>query len=148
MEADDIDRRILAGLLANGRATTDELGDVADVEDTTAAWHKEVLEAVDVITGYEPRIDYELLGYELTAVFRIGVETTARDSVTELLASWPHLHTVYEVADAHDLVAIGRFTDDGALEATRQKLRSADGVGTVSVDLATPHTEFEWFTPE
>jgi DNA-binding Lrp family transcriptional regulator len=148
MEADDIDRRILTGLLANGRASTDELAAVADVDATTADWHKNVLETVDVISGYEPRLDYELLGYDLTAVIRVDAAPSARERVTATLAAKPTLHTVYEVTDGHDIFAIGKFVDRAALEAFRDELRAEDGAEAVTVDIATPVVEFEWFTPD
>jgi DNA-binding Lrp family transcriptional regulator len=148
MEADDIDRRILTGLLADGRATTSELAAVADVDDTTADWHKNVLETVEVISGYEPRLDYELLGYDLTAVIRLDTHPSARARLTADLEAKPHLHTVYEVTDGHDIFAIGKFVDRDGLERFRDELRADDGVAAVTVDVATPVAEFEWFTPE
>jgi DNA-binding Lrp family transcriptional regulator len=148
MEADDIDRRILTGLLDNGRATTSELAAVADVDDTTADWHKNVLEAVEVISGYEPRLDYALLGYDLTAVICLDAVPSARDRLTATLTDQPHLHTVYEVTDGHDIFAIGKFADRDALEAFRDELHDDDGVATVAIDLATPVAEFEWFSPD
>ena len=148
MEADDIDRRILTGLLDNGRATTSELAAVADVDDTTADWHKNVLETVEVISGYEPRLDYELLGYELTAVIRLDTVSTARERLTASLAGEPHLHTVYEVTDSHDILAIGKFTDRAALERFRDDLTADEGVTAVTIDVATPLAELEWFSPD
>lgn len=148
MEADDIDRRILTGLLANGRATTSELAAVADVDDTTADWHKDVLEAVEVISGYEPRLDYELLGYDLTAILRLDTVPSARERLTATLEAKPTLHTVYEVTDGHDIFAIGKFTDRDALERFRDELRADEGVIAVDIDVATPVAEFEWFSPD
>lgn len=148
MEADDIDRRILTGLLANGRATTSELAAVADVDNTTADWHKNVLETVEVISGYEPRLDYELLGYDITAVIRLDTHPSARERLTTDLEAKPHLHTVYEVTDATDIFAIGKFVDRDALERFRDELRADDGVAAVTVDIATPVAEFEWFVPD
>ena len=148
MEADDIDRRILTGLLANGRASTSELAAVADVDDTTADWHKDVLEAVEVISGYEPRLDYGLLGYDLTAVIRLDTFPNARERLTADLEAKPHLHTVYEVSGGHDIFAAGKFTDRDALERFRDQLRVDDGVTAVAIDVATPVIEFEWFSPD
>jgi DNA-binding Lrp family transcriptional regulator len=148
MEADDIDRRILTGLLANGRASTSELAAVADVNDTTADWHKDVLEAAEVISGYEPQLDYGLLGYDLTAVIRLDAVASARDRLTAMLGDEPHLHTVYEVTGGHDIFAVGKFTDRDALERFRDELRADDGVTAIGIDVATPVIEFEWFSPD
>jgi DNA-binding Lrp family transcriptional regulator len=148
MEADDVDRRILNGLLEDGRASASELAAVADVDSKTADWHKNVLEMTEVISGYEPCIDYESLGYDLTAVVRINTVAGARQRVIAMLEARPHLHTVYEVAARDDVFAIGKFTDRPTLEQFRDDMRADDGIDTVTVDVATPVSEFEWFTPE
>jgi DNA-binding Lrp family transcriptional regulator len=148
MDPDEVDRRVLAALLADGRATASELGDVAGVGPSTASWRKDLLEAVDVIRGYEPTIDYETLDYEVTAVFHLDVEPSAREAVRETLCDRPQLHTVYEVTDEHDIVAVGKFPDERALDGTLHRLRGDSRIARVSVDVARPVKEFEWFPPE
>jgi DNA-binding Lrp family transcriptional regulator len=148
MNADDIDYRVLAALLADGRASDSELCQVADVASSTATWHKTLLEADDVIQGYEPRIDYAAFGYDVTAVFEFEVGSTTRDTATQTLCDIPQLHTVYEMAGPTDIIAIGRFTSTTAHVETLRRLRAAPQFASVTTDVVDPRSEFELFMPE
>jgi Lrp/AsnC family leucine-responsive transcriptional regulator len=144
MDVDDVDRRILAALLANGRATREELGALADVEPTAAGWRRERLESLDVIDGYEPRLDYEALGYSLTAVVWADVGEGPRGGAASALGEVPQFHTVYEVTGPTAAMGIGVFRDRADLNETLEALRLDDRIGSVRVERADPVSEWRW----
>ncbi|MFB6298065.1 MAG: Lrp/AsnC family transcriptional regulator [Salinirussus sp.] len=149
MPVDEYDRRVLAALLENARASADELGDIAGVTPETASWHRRTLEATGVIETYRPRLDYDALGYDLVGVLRIDVaETEAREAVVAELCAGGPLHSVYEVAGPSDVVAVGRFRDATDLASWCRSLRTDPRIGSVGASTGRALSEFDQFVPE
>lgn len=120
---DDLDARILTALGRNGRATIREIARTTGAPATTVRERVRALEESGVIQGYAPRLDYEALGYELTAVFRLSVDRDALGALTERLRDEARIIAVYEVTGRFDVVAIGKYTDaDGMNEQARRLL--------------------------
>jgi len=134
MEVDATDRRVLAALLADARADAAALADAAGVGEATATWRRQVLEDTGVIRSYDPDVDYEALGYDVTALFRVGTRPEARTAVAERLAGVDGVGTVYEVAGPHDVVAVGRFGAPEAVDRVREELAAGPAVRAVRVD--------------
>ncbi|WP_436925327.1 winged helix-turn-helix transcriptional regulator [Halosimplex amylolyticum] len=130
-DIDDTDRRILDALLADGRASASELAESVGVATATATKRLQRLEESDVVDGYQPEIDYEAFGYEVTAVFRLDVAGSGLEAVVADLRATGHMTGVYEVTGNDDVVAIGKFEDTDALNAqikdllTHPEVRSA-----------------------
>lgn len=147
METDDIDRRVLAALIADGRATDAELAAAAGVGASTAGWRRDSLEDAGVVTGYRPRLDYAGLGYPVTALLEVDVAGTGRTTVLRTLREDDRFHTVYEVAGPADIFAVGHFPDRDSLVRTRRRLRGEEGVRRVRATPARPVAEFDQFAP-
>jgi DNA-binding Lrp family transcriptional regulator len=147
MGVDDVDRRVLSALLRNGRASADELGDVADVTDRTAAWRRHTLEDDGVIRSYRPRLDYDLLGYDVTAVLRLEVADD-QDAVVAELCDHERVLSVYEVAGPEDVVAVARFADADDLDRLLGSYRTDDRVRAARADTGRTVKEYEQFPPE
>src|SRR5215207_2247394 len=96
---DAVDRRIIAALRANGRATFAELG--RQVGLSASAVHERVgkLEAMGVITGYHAMVDPRAVGLGVTAL--IGIQPTEvgdDDSIAASIADLPEVESCYAVA--------------------------------------------------
>lgn len=130
-DIDDIDRTILAALRTDGRAGASELADAAGIATSTATKRIHRLETDGVIEDYRPTVDYESIGYEVTAVFRLDVAGEGLAAVVDDLQSTGRMVGVYEVTGTHDVVAIGKFCDTDELNArikhllTHEHVRSA-----------------------
>ncbi|WP_123535247.1 Lrp/AsnC family transcriptional regulator [Halosimplex salinum] len=130
-DMDDTDRRIIGALLQNGRASASELAEHAEIATATAAKRLQRLEEEGVIGGYQPEVDYESFGYEVTAVFRLDVDGTGLATVVDDLRDTGHMVGVYEVTGEDDVVAVGKFEDTQTLNAqiksllTHPEVRSA-----------------------
>ncbi|ELY62586.1 transcriptional regulator, AsnC family protein [Natronococcus jeotgali DSM 18795] len=64
-----------------------------------------------VIQGYTPIVDYDAVGYDVTAVMQLKVEGSALGEITETLQDHDQMMSVYEVTGDYDIIAIGKFTD-------------------------------------
>ena len=127
MTYENLDAKLVNSLLSNGRASLRSLGDELDVSVTTVSNHLRDLEDEGVIRGYTPIVDYDKLGYDVTAVLQLKVEGSALPAVTEKLRQEKQMVSVYEVTGDYDVIAIGKFTDtDGMNDQIKAILTDAD----------------------
>ncbi|MFB6178574.1 MAG: HTH-type transcriptional regulator Lrp [Halorientalis sp.] len=122
MAIDDIDRRIVNALLADGRASARELATETGLAATTVATRLSDLEDSGVIESYGPTVDYDALGYDVTAVFRLSVEGSGLQSVVSRLREDDGMVGVYEVTGSHDVIAIGKFKSTDEMNAEIKEL--------------------------
>jgi Lrp/AsnC family leucine-responsive transcriptional regulator len=86
---DQIDRKILVELGANGRLPLAELGRRVNLSSPAVAERVHRLEDGGVITGYRAEIDARALGYELTAIVRVKPVGGQLTRIQELAAQIP-----------------------------------------------------------
>jgi len=143
IELDETDRAIVNARIADARADihdiATETGIVANrVDDRLAR-----LQAGGVLDGCRARLDYDRLGYDVTALVRLSLSDAA---VLDRLRADPQFMTVYEVTGPTDAVAFGMFPDKDALNETVTDLVTDDGVESVDTSVAMAvHREFEPF---
>lgn len=111
MAYENLDKKLVNGLLADGRASLRSLGEDLDVSVTTVSNHLSDLEDEDVIRGYTPTVGYDELGYDVTAIIQLKVDGSAIPEITERLREQKQMVSVYEVTGDQDIIAIGKFTD-------------------------------------
>lgn len=115
MTYENLDSKLVNALLDDGRASLRSLAEELDVSVTTISNHLSDLEEEGAITGYTPRINYGLMGYDVTAILQLKVEGNALPDVTERLESHERMISVYEVTGDHDIIAIAKFEDTDAM---------------------------------
>jgi DNA-binding Lrp family transcriptional regulator len=111
MTYENLDARLLNALLSDGRSSLRNLAEELDVSVTTISNHISDLESEGVIEGYVPVLDYDSLGYDVTAIVQLEVEGDALPDLADRLADQTRMISVYEVTGDHDVVAIGKFED-------------------------------------
>jgi len=132
---DDVDRQILAALLADGRASASDLSAVAGVATATATKRRQRLEDAGVIEGYRPVVDFAALGYDVTAVFRLDVVGDGIPPVLADLRATGRMVGVYEVTGDADVVAVGKFADTAELDAQIKTLLTHPEVRGVNTNI-------------
>ena len=88
----------------------------------TVSNHLSDLEDQGVIRGYTPIVDYDELGYDVTAFIQLKVEGSALPDITERLKGHKQMTSVYEVTGDYDVVAVGKFTDTDGMNAQIKEL--------------------------
>ncbi|MUV58660.1 transcriptional regulator, AsnC family [Halogeometricum rufum] len=127
MTYENLDAKLINALLGDGRASLRSLAEELDVSVTTVSNHLRDLEDEGVIEGYTPRVNYDALGYDVTAVIQLKVEGSALPEITDRLREQKQMISVYEVTGDYDIIAIGKFTDtDGMNDQIKQLLTDAD----------------------
>jgi len=149
MTYENLDERLINALLADGRASLRSLAEQLDVSVTTVSNHLSDLEEEGVIQGYAPVVDYDELGYDVTAVIQLKVEGDALPDITERLRGGKHMVSVYEVTGDHDVIAVGKFRDTDHMNAQIKELLTDPDIkqSNTSVVLNTV-AENEQFTLE
>jgi Lrp/AsnC family leucine-responsive transcriptional regulator len=140
---DSVDRRIIAALRENGRATYAELGRRVGL--SASAVHERVgkLEATGVITGYHAVVDPSAVGLGVTALIGIYPTDVADDEdVADSLGELAEVESCYRVAGDESFVVKVRVATVDDLEHTLGGLRRIDGVARTRTTLVLS-TRFE-----
>ena len=111
MAYENLDTELINELLGNGRSSLRQLAEKLDVSVTTVSNHLDDLESAGVIQGYSPQVDYDALGYGVTAIIQLNIEGSGLSEVANSLREYEQLVSVYEVTGDHDVVVIGKFKD-------------------------------------
>jgi len=147
MTYENLDAKLINALLGNGRASLRSLGEELDVSVTTVSNHLRDLEAEGVVNGYTPIVDYDALGYDVTAVIQLKVEGSALPEITDRLRQQKQMVSVYEVTGDYDIIAIGKFTDtDGMNDQIKELLTDVDireSNTSVVLNAVTENEQFE-----
>ena len=127
MTYENLDAKLINALLGDGRASLRSLAEELDVSVTTVSNHLRDLEDEGVIDGYTPRVNYDALGYDVTAVVQLKVEGSALPEITDRLREQKRMISVYEVTGDYDVIAVGKFKDtDGMNDQIKELLTDAD----------------------
>jgi DNA-binding Lrp family transcriptional regulator len=147
MTYENLDRKLVNSLLGDGRASLRSLAEELDVSVTTVSNHLSDLEDQGIIRGYTPKVDYDKLGYDVTAVLQLKVEGTALEDVTADLKGHRQMVSVYEVTGDHDIIAIGKFEDTDDMNDEIKTLLNDPGITesntSVVLNPAKEHEQFD-----
>lgn len=147
MTYENLDAKLINALLGDGRASLRSLAEKLDVSVTTVSNHLRDLEDEGVIEGYTPKVNYDALGYDVTAILQLKVEGSKLQDVTERLTQEKQMISVYEVTGDYDVIAIGKFADtDGMNEQIKALLTDADireSNTSVILNAAVENEQFE-----
>ncbi len=138
---EDLDRRILALLSADGRMSFTDLGKATGL--STSAVHQRVkrLEARGVISGYAAQVDYDQIGMPLTAFISIRpIDPSQPDDSPERLSGIPEIESCWSVAGDESYILKTRVSTPVDLEDLLARIRSAANVSTrTTIVLSTPY---------
>ncbi|QGN07702.1 Lrp/AsnC family transcriptional regulator [Halorhabdus sp. CBA1104] len=134
MDIDDTDRALVDALMADGRASIQALASEAGVAVETADRRIEALEDAGVIEGYTAQVDYDELGYDVTAVVRLRVGEST-ETVGETLGDYPWVRSAYEVTGEDDCILVGTVRDTDDMHGKVAELLTDPTVRSVTVDV-------------
>jgi len=147
MTYENLDRKLVNALLGDGRASLRSLGEDLDVSVTTVSNHLSDLEDEGIINGYTPKVDYDALGYDVTAIIQLKVEGSSLPDVTESLKGHKQMISVYEVTGDYDIIAVGKFTDTDGMNAQIKELLTDPEIKesntSVVLNTASEHEQFD-----
>lgn len=152
MTYENLDAKLVNALLGNGRASLRSLGKDLDVSVTTVSNHLRDLEEGGVIRGYSPVIDYNEMGYDVTAVIQMKVEGDSLPEITDALREEKQMISVYEVTGDHDVIAVGKFRDTSGMNEQIKSLLTDENIKesstSVVLNRVTEHQQFQLETED
>ena len=107
VKLDDIDRRILRDLQADGRMTNVELARRAGISAPPCLRRVRVLEESGLIRGYHAELEPKTLGFNVTVFAQVGLDSQAEtdlESFENLVRQWPQVRECYMLAGEADFL--------------------------------------------
>jgi DNA-binding Lrp family transcriptional regulator len=107
LNLDDIDRRILAELQADGRMTNVELAKRAGISPPPCLRRVRRLEEEGYIQGYHAEIDGQLLGWQIAFFVIVGLDSQKQsvlDGFEALVAGWPEVRECHMIRGGGDFL--------------------------------------------
>ncbi|NPA48307.1 MAG: Lrp/AsnC family transcriptional regulator [Thermococci archaeon] len=125
---DDLDLKILRLLQKNGRLSYREIARELKVAVGTVYNRMKKMEEKGIILRFVPVIDYEKVGFGLTAI--IGVRANGKKivDIEREVAKHPRVTSVYDVTGEYDVYILAKFTDREDMNRFVKWLLSIDGV--------------------
>jgi len=115
---DETDRRILAILEADARATNKAVADAVGIAPSTCHARIRSLQDRGVIQGFRTEIDPAAVGRSLQALIAVRLHSHARSGLTafrDYLAGLPHVESIYFVTGDRDFMVHVAVRDSAAL---------------------------------
>ena len=132
---DAFDRRILAALVENGRATNVEIAEKVGLSEAPCLRRIRRLEADGVIQGYTARLDPEAIGLGFIAYVTLVLDyltASTAEQFAERMREIPEIVSCYIVSGGYDAILHVAATDSAAYsDIVFDKLRRIPGVKDV-----------------
>lgn len=128
---DDVDRRIIAEISRDARATLAQLSDAVGLSTSAVQSRLRRLESRGVITGYRPMLDAEALGKPLSAFIEITpLDPGQPDNAPELLEHLVEIEACHSIAGDASYMLFVRVASPRALEQLVGDIRGIANVST------------------
>jgi len=106
---DELDLAIIRELIKDGRASYRSIAKKLGISVATVASRVMALEKDGIIKGYTALVDYERLGYEITAIIELTISKGKLIEVQRQVAEKPNVSNVYDVTGESDSIIVARF---------------------------------------
>lgn len=139
VKLDEIDRRILADLQADGRITNVELARRVGISAPPCLRRVRALEEAGFIRGYHADLSAEALGFGVTVFALVGLKSQAEADLVafeQKAAEWPLVRECYMLAGENDFILKIVAKDwDAYQNFLTRDLTAAANVGHVKTSL-------------
>ena len=148
---DDVDRRILRLLQADGRMTVQALADSVGLSASPCLRRIRKLEEAGVISSYSATLDQNAVGLPISVFVNIKLErerSTELDRFAAAIGNWPEVMECYLMTGQFDFLIRVVCADLAAYEAfLRQKLTQVDGVRSIESSFALGQVKYSKALP-
>jgi DNA-binding Lrp family transcriptional regulator len=132
---DDLDRRLIAHLRIDGRASLSKLAEVLGVARGTVQNRLDRLMATGTLLGFTVRVREAFDAQTVQAVMMIEVVGKSTSQVIRKLRGLPEIHTLHTTNGNWDLVAHVRAANLGEFDRVLREVRMIDGVSNSETSL-------------
>lgn len=132
---DDLDRRLIALLRADARATVASIAKALHVARGTVQNRIAKLERDGTITGYTVRLKPQVDEHRIAALMTIAVEGNRAGSVLRTLRGDPAVEALHTTNGRWDIVAELRADSLEAFDRVLGRIRQVDGIASTETSL-------------
>jgi DNA-binding Lrp family transcriptional regulator len=132
---DDMDRRLIALLRADARATVASIAKTLHVARGTVQNRITKLERDGTITGYTVRLKPQVDEHRIAALMTIAVEGNRAESVLRALRGDPAVEALHTTNGRWDIVAELRADSLEAFDRVLGRIRQVDGIASTETSL-------------
>ena len=133
---DELDLRILSLLQGNARLSYREIARELKVAVGTVYNRIKRMEEEGVIRGFAPVLDYEKIGFGLTAVIGIKAQGKRIVEIEREIAKSDRVMLVYDTTGEYDIFVVAKFRDRADMNRFVKWLLSLDGVEKTNTSVA------------
>jgi Lrp/AsnC family leucine-responsive transcriptional regulator len=128
---DEVDRKLTAALVADGRSTLKALAEITGLSVSAVQARVRRLESDGIIRGYTALLDAEAIGLPLAALIAITpLDPAQPDDAPERLAGLAEIEACHSVAGDDSYVLFVRVATPTALEQLIREIRRRANVST------------------
>jgi DNA-binding Lrp family transcriptional regulator len=139
---DDTDRRLIALLRADARATVASIAKTLHVARGTVQNRIAKLERDGTIAGYTVRLKPQADQHRITAFMSIAVEGNRADSVLRTLRGDPAIEALHTTNGRWDIVAQLRADSLEAFDRVLGRIRQVEGIASTETSLLLSSYKF------
>lgn len=139
----EIDIRILEILQENARKSFSSVARELGVAESTVRYRVDKLRERGVITKFTALLNPRMIGYEITAIGLIKVDSDQLVEVSKILTSFHEARHVFRSTGQYDLVAVIHAKNIAGLNSLIEKIKSVPGVREAVVEVATSLVKVE-----
>ncbi|MCO5733247.1 Lrp/AsnC family transcriptional regulator [Rhizobium sp. SSA_523] len=132
---DELDRRIIAQLRIDGRASLSKLSELIGVARGTVQTRLDRLMTTGTLLGFTVRVREAFDAETVQAIMMIEVVGKATDKVIRKLRGMPEIHTLHTTNGNWDLVAHVRANSLGDFDRVLREVRMIEGVSNSETSL-------------
>lgn len=125
---DEKDTKILKELLKDGRKSLRQLAETLKMSPSTISNRFHSLEDNNIIERFQPVINYQKIGYELTTITQIKVESGTSKTALEEIKQIDFVRSVFLVTGETDLIVISKFKDRKEMNNGSKTIRNVEGI--------------------
>lgn len=131
---DGVDERILSVLSKNSKLSYRKIASKVGVSGVTVLKRVKNLEKAGIIRGYNVDLDYDKMGYDVSAVVRARV-VCGRYSEIKKIAGLSGVVTIYDVTGDFDVLIIVRFKNRRLMNNFLKKVQKFDFIERTETSL-------------
>ena len=135
MEIGEIDLEIIRLLQDDPRSFSKIAGDL-DISVGTVYNHVKKLKEKGILRGYTVLVDSSKMGYDLTAIILIQVDSRYRTDVEKELVRLHDIIAFYDITGEYDMLVIARFKDRIILDSFIKNIKKRSDVKKIIVNVA------------
>ena len=148
---DEVDRRILKAMQADGRLTVQAIADRVGLSASPCLRRIRHMEEAGIITAYSVTIDQKSVGLPVSVFVSIKLERQRSDELDrfgEAIAEWPEVMECYLMTGQFDYLLRVVCADLAAYEIfLREKLTRVEGVGSIESSFSLAQVKYSRALP-